>query len=174
MVEYSEITLKTAEQRNPDGRLTFSAGSICNHFFTTKFLKKVVNECEGFMKYHVAKKKIPFVNAEGETEKPEKPNGIKLEKFVFDVFQFADTLAVWEVIREDEFAPLKNSDGAEKDTPTTCRHALFSLHQRYLLSAGGSLLDAQGGLLPLIPSQTDLRWDECPVRLKKIYIFLKT
>nr|QCI31495.1 UDP-N-acetylhexosamine pyrophosphorylase [Grandidierella japonica] len=183
VVEYSEITLKTAQKRNPDGRLTFSAGNICNHFFTAQFLRNVVDDYETGMRHHVAKKKIPFCNEEAMTVKPEKPNGIKMEKFVFDVFQFSNTLAVWEVIREDEFSPLKNGEGAEKDTPSTCRHSLFSLHQRYLLHAGGQLVDSEGELLPLIPSpacapkcsengnteynnnatQKELSWDENPV-----------
>ena len=39
VVEYSEIDKETAQPRNKEGKLAYSAGNICNHFFTRDFLQ---------------------------------------------------------------------------------------------------------------------------------------
>ncbi|CAF0750797.1 unnamed protein product [Didymodactylos carnosus] len=136
VVEYSEISSDTAQRRKPDGELLFNAGNICNHFFSVNFLQAVCKDHENELRYHVAKKAIPCLGENGlKIESPKEPNGVKLEKFVFDVFPFSKTFAVWEVKREEEFSPLKNGKGS-KDTPATCRRDLMAEHLRWLKQAG--------------------------------------
>ncbi|CAF1435775.1 unnamed protein product [Rotaria sordida] len=141
VVEYSEISEQTAHRKKSDNsdELVFNAGNICNHFFTLNFLQDVCLKRENELRYHVAKKKIPSVDTNGiYVDKPSQINGIKLEKFVFDVFPFSKTFAVWEVRREDEFSPLKNGSGS-KDTAATCRRDLMIQHVRWLQEAGAYL-----------------------------------
>ncbi|XP_056396175.1 UDP-N-acetylhexosamine pyrophosphorylase-like protein 1 [Hyla sarda] len=144
VVEYSEISQDTAEKRDADGSLTYNAGNICNHFFTLDFLKNVAGTSEQQLGYHVAIKKVPYVDEEGNLAKPVRANGIKMEKFVFDVFQFAKNFVAFEVVREEEFSPLKNADTADKDTPTTARRALLWQHYRWALKAGAKFTNASG------------------------------
>lgn len=140
VVEYSELTDEAAERRNPDGRLTFSAGNICNHYFSSQFLMKIC-DFESKLKLHIAKKKIPYVDDNGVRQKPSEPNGIKMEKFIFDVFEFAENFICLEVARDVEFSALKNADSAKKDCPSTAREDLLRLHRKYIREAGGDVND---------------------------------
>lgn len=136
--------------RNSDGELVFNAGNICNHYFTLDFLCAVGNKHEGELDLHVAKKKIPYVNEKGMKVIPTSPNGIKVEKFVFDVFKFAKKFAVWETIRECEFSALKNSDVAGFDCPSTVRKDLMSLQKKWLINAGALSVNGDVEISPLL------------------------
>ncbi|CAE6398752.1 unnamed protein product [Rhizoctonia solani] len=141
VVEYSEISKEQAERRDPDGQLSFRAGNIANHFYTTAFLNRVA-EFEEQMAFHIARKKIPHVDIKsGEQVKPAKPNGMKLELFVFDVFPFTERMAILEVDRKEEFSPLKNAPGTGSDDPQTSRKDLLSQQRRFLESAGATVKD---------------------------------
>ena len=61
-----------------------------------------------------------------------------MEKFVFDVFQFSKRFTVLEVARNDEFSPLKNGPGADKNSPQTCLEDLSDLHKRWIVNVGGN------------------------------------
>ncbi|KAG9314107.1 nucleotide-diphospho-sugar transferase [Chiua virens] len=140
VVEYSEITKEQAEARNSEtGQLSFNAGNIANHFYTTAFLQSV-ESFEDELAYHIARKKISTIDLQtGEVIKPSKPNGMKLELFVFDVFPFTKGFSVFEVVRKEEFSPLKNAPGTGSDDPDTSRRDLLDQHRRFLENAGARL-----------------------------------
>lgn len=83
------------------------------------------------------KKKIKFVDKDGTQVSPKVPNGIKMEKFIFDVFPFAEKLVVWDVNRDEEFSALKNSDEVGKDCPSSARKDIYRLHKKWIEKAGG-------------------------------------
>ncbi|KAH8723213.1 nucleotide-diphospho-sugar transferase [Phaeosphaeriaceae sp. PMI808] len=147
VVEYSEIDTADAEakdSKNP-GLLKFRAANIVNHYYSYGFLESIP-EWAKKLPHHVARKKIPFVNTEtGETVKPEKPNGIKLEQFVFDCFPFLtlDKFACMEVKREDEFSPLKNARGTGEDDPDTSKQDIMTQGKKWVQAAGATVVSEE-------------------------------
>ncbi|PSR94500.1 nucleotide-diphospho-sugar transferase [Coniella lustricola] len=141
VVEYSEIDTETAEAKDakqPDV-LKFRAANIVNHYYSFAFLDTIPRWAKN-LPHHVARKKIPYTDlSSGETIKPEKPNGIKLEQFVFDVFPMLelDKFACLEVRREDEFSPLKNAKGTGEDDQDTSKRDIMKQGQRWVEAAGG-------------------------------------
>ncbi|ODM86603.1 UDP-N-acetylhexosamine pyrophosphorylase-like protein 1 [Orchesella cincta] len=180
VVEYSEITLKTAQKRNTDGRLAFSAGSICNHYLTTEFLRRVV-EAFTFASHEpsnlfivgdqkmsssitLRKKRFHMWTATRSTRQARDAKWHQIGKVCFRCLPVCGKIrGLGSVEGAMEFSPLKNADGAEKDTPTTARHALYSLHQRFILAAGGRFIDESGTEIPLIPSQKSCMSYKAPV-----------
>jgi UDP-N-acetylglucosamine/UDP-N-acetylgalactosamine diphosphorylase len=157
VVEYSEIDKETAEAKDSkdSGLLKFRAANIVNHYYSYRFLESIPDWAHD-LPHHIAKKKIPCVNDKGEQIKPEKPNGIKLEQFVFDCFPFLtmDKFACMEVKREDEFSPLKNARGTGEDDPDTSRKDILLQGKRFLEEAGATVVseevDAGVEVSPLI------------------------
>ncbi|KAF7540784.1 hypothetical protein G7Z17_g12121 [Cylindrodendrum hubeiense] len=140
VVEYSEIDQATAEETDPKqpDLLRFRAANIVNHYYSFRFLDSIPLWAHK-LPHHVARKKIPSADLKtGETVKPEKPNGIKLEQFVFDVFPLLsiDKFACMEVKREDEFSPLKNARGTGEDDPDTSKLDIMTQGKRWVEAAG--------------------------------------
>ncbi|KAG0471263.1 hypothetical protein HPP92_015809 [Vanilla planifolia] len=104
---------------------------VCLHMFTLDFLNQVAHGLEKDSIYHIAEKKISSIH--GLTM------GVKLEQFIFDAFAYAPSVALFEVLREEEFAPVKNANGASYDTPDSARLMLLRLHSRWVVAAGGFL-----------------------------------
>ncbi|KAF6237407.1 hypothetical protein HO173_004297 [Letharia columbiana] len=148
VVEYSEIDTATAEAKDPKQPeiLKFRAANIVNHYYSFRFLE-TIEEWVHELPHHVARKKIPYVDTDkGETIKPEKPNGIKLEQFVFDVFPMLDLkkFASMEVKREDEFSPLKNAKGTGEDDPDTSKKDILEQGKRWIEAVGGTVVSDSG------------------------------
>ncbi|RHZ52097.1 hypothetical protein Glove_465g66 [Diversispora epigaea] len=143
VVEYSEIDSSITEKKKPNGQLLFGAANIANHFYTVDFLNRV-ESFESELEYHIARKKIKHIDTKtGELITPLKPNGMKLELFVFDVFPFTERMAVFEADRKEEFSPLKNAPGTGVDDPGTSKKDIINQHIRFVERAGGKVLPGE-------------------------------
>ncbi len=136
IVEYSELTSDEAEQRVSDGSLRFKAGSIALHVFDRRFLERIAAD-PAALPYHRALKKVPYLDSRGRLVRPDEPNAIKFERFVFDALPHARRVVALEVAREEEFSPVKNAEGSE--SATTSQAAMMALHRSWLRSAGARL-----------------------------------
>ncbi len=143
VIEYSDLpmemqreTLDTRHQ-TPDTspQLRFLAGSIAIHMIDIDFIEKVGSGINPDFRlpFHRAHKKIQIVDDEGNTSKPDIPNGYKFEMFVFDALPFAQNPVIIECSRADEFAPVKNATG--KDSPESCRAAQLAQWRSWLEAA---------------------------------------
>ncbi|MDE6914507.1 MAG: UDPGP type 1 family protein, partial [Lachnospiraceae bacterium] len=110
IVEYYEMTDEIINSREPNGDLSYNFGVILNYLFRVDKLEKIMNEK---MPVHVVEKKIPYITENGEHVNPETPNGYKFELLVLDMIHLLDDCLSFEVVRDYEFAPIKNKTGVD-------------------------------------------------------------
>ncbi len=130
VVEYSDLLPADAKRRTADGELYYWAGNIAIHAFELEFVRSIA-QGGADLPYHVAKKNIPALSADGATA--EIP-GRKFEKFVFDAIPAASSSFALEVVREEEFAPIKNASG--DDSLESAQELLVAEHRKWLARAG--------------------------------------
>ena len=149
IIEYSDLPDELAYACNADGRLRFSAGSISINLFRVDFIEHLTAHGPCKLPWHRADKKVPYVNAAGETVTPETPNAVKLEMFVFDAMPFAERVVLLETSREEEFSPIKNKQGP--DSPATSKHDQIRRAAGWLEEAGVDVpRDAEGQIAAAI------------------------
>ncbi|KAL6864951.1 hypothetical protein ACP4OV_016102 [Aristida adscensionis] len=101
--------VETTEINQSRGQLRYCwSNSACICSLYLDFLRKVANSLEDSLTEGVAKKKISSIN--GYTM------GLKPGQFIFDMFAYSPSIVLFEVLQKEEFAPLKNANGATYDT----------------------------------------------------------
>ena len=124
IIEYTEITDEMARAEK-NGELLYGEANILSHLFNIDFIEEISDKK---LPYHIAHKKTNYIDDNGELVKPDKPNAYKFESFLFDAFREASDMVVLRVKRENEFAPVKNSDEAGVDCPKTARVLYKKFH----------------------------------------------
>ncbi|MCX7965191.1 MAG: UTP--glucose-1-phosphate uridylyltransferase [Syntrophorhabdaceae bacterium] len=132
IIEYSDMDKKYMEAVDEKGDIVYWAGNTAIHVFSLYFIERLNNH--GFvLPYHRAKKKLE-IKTDGNANETDV---LKFETFVFDAIPFAKKACAVEVIREEEFSPVKNREGI--DSPETAHKDMCMMFKRWLESAGAKV-----------------------------------
>ena len=123
IVEYYELTPEMAEAVNENGSLLYGFGVILNYLFRLDKLLEIENRQ---LPLHIVEKKVPYLDENGMLQKPETPNAYKFETLILDMIYMMDNCLSFEVVREKEFAPVKNATGV--DSVESARELLQKNH----------------------------------------------
>lgn len=110
IVEYYELTDELMSAKDSKGGPAYNFGVILNYLFRVKDLFEVVKEN---MPLHIVEKKIQYIDEKGQNVNPQVPNGYKYETLILDMIHLLPDCLPYEVIRNKEFAPIKNKTGVD-------------------------------------------------------------
>ncbi|KAL3079188.1 hypothetical protein niasHT_036241 [Heterodera trifolii] len=117
VLQCSETPSELAERRCPmfPSKFLLRKGNIESYMVTFGFLRKA---CDLLLPYHAVCN----------------PNGIKLERFIFDAFVDQDVF-LWLVSTEEEYSPLKNQDAVGHCCLSSCLESLGPAHASWIRRA---------------------------------------
>lgn len=110
IVEYYELSDEMMNEKDESGERAYNYGVILNYLFRLSELPSVADDR---LPLHIVKKQIPCIDENGREVKPEAPNGYKFEQLVVDMIHQLSSCLPYEVVREKEFAPIKNLTGID-------------------------------------------------------------
>jgi UDP-N-acetylglucosamine/UDP-N-acetylgalactosamine diphosphorylase len=150
VIEYSDLPMVLQREVDPvSGALRYIAGSIAIHILDREFVRRMAEGTGGVaLPFHRADKKIPCLDFAGAVVRPDRPNGVKFEMFVFDALPFAARPLVIETRRTDDFSPVKNAEGL--DSPQTCRDDQVRQFARWANAQGARVPVDATGLPPFV------------------------
>ncbi len=144
VIEYSDLPPELAGRSAREGALELWAGSIAVHILERSFIERLSGEYQ--LPFHRAVKKVPYVAADGQIKKPDEPNAVKLEQFIFDALPLAKKWSIVETDRAGEFEPLKNAVGP--DSPATVHQKMSDQFGNWLEQAGATVPRRPDGSVP--------------------------
>jgi UDP-N-acetylglucosamine/UDP-N-acetylgalactosamine diphosphorylase len=130
IIEYSDLSPEYMSALDEAGNILYWAGNTAIHIFSLPFIKRI-NDHGFALPYHCARKNTDITDRNGQSIRLDV---WKFETFVFDAIPLAERTCCMEILREEEFAPVKNSEGA--DTPETARQAMEHLFRSWIEKAG--------------------------------------
>lgn len=110
VVEYYDLSDEEAYEVDEAGKIKYRFGVILNYLFGARRMKEIMDEK---MPVHLARKKISYLDDAGNLVKPEAENGVKFEYLATDTVRGMESCLAFEVVREEEFAPIKNPTGVD-------------------------------------------------------------
>lgn len=110
IVEYYEMTEEMRTEYDESGELKYRFGVILNYLFRVDALERHIHD---ELSLHVVKKKIPYIDGDWNSISPSEPNGYKFETLILDMVHLMESNLPYEVVREHEFAPVKNLHGVD-------------------------------------------------------------
>jgi UDP-N-acetylglucosamine/UDP-N-acetylgalactosamine diphosphorylase len=133
-VKYSNSTIGIVEYsdmpKDKSGDILYSAANPAIHLFSIQFISKLTDSGRVNLPFHTEKKKITGLVDGAEKEL----DGYKFEQFVFDALPLTNKNIILEVLRGEEFAPVKNSSG--QDSPDSAKELMTALNKKWLESKG--------------------------------------